>query len=157
MRSRERAQCRGSTSLWRNTSRCAPLASRMLSRFRQRNIHAPPRAGGPGGHMRRCICGKRVRRIDGSLPAARIADTGRRVPGKRNDLVIGLLNPDGMVIVEMDDRSQRLAIVVSILYERVSGQAGDSALDPGIARYSLRARDGEVLHEPQRLGMRPEI
>src|SRR5580698_4622991 len=91
------------------------------------------------------------------LPAARIADAGGGVPRQRKNLVVGFLNPDGMMIVEVDDCAQGLAIIEPILHERISGQAGDAALDPGIATDAFGAGDSEVLHDSKRFGVRTEV
>jgi hypothetical protein len=47
---------------------------------------------------------RRIAQCDLWLPTSRISDARSRVPRNRNDFVEGLLNPDGIVIVEMNDR-----------------------------------------------------
>ena len=43
-----------------------------------------------------------------------------------------VLNPDGIVVVEVNDRTQRRAAVEPVQYEGVAGIAGDSGLQPRI-------------------------
>jgi hypothetical protein len=62
-----------------------------------------------------------------------------------------------MVIVEVNDYAQGLAIIKAVLDEGASSQAGDPALDPGIARHPLGAGYCEVLHDPERFGVGSEI
>ncbi len=57
----------------------------------------------------------------------------------------------------MDNRSDRFAIIQPVLDKRISRQAGNAALDPGVAGNSFGAGNAEVLHQPQRFGVRSKI
>jgi hypothetical protein len=88
------------------------------------------------------------------LPAAGVPDRGRRVPRGGHDLVVRLLDPNGVVVVKMDDQAQRFAIVKSIFQPRISRHTGDSSLDPRVSGEALRLRQTEVFHQPKSFGVR---
>ena len=62
-----------------------------------------------------------------------------------------------MVVGEMDDRSQRLAVIKVVLEHGVSGQCRDAGLYPRVATNPLRLRQGEVLHNAKALRVRPVL
>jgi len=62
-----------------------------------------------------------------------------------------------MAIVEVDDQTQRLAVIETVLDERISGHAGNPALNPRVASNAFGSGDSEVLHQPQRFGVRSEV
>ena len=49
------------------------------------------------------------------LPASRVSNAGRRIPGNGDDLVESFLNPDGVMVGEMNDCAQRLSIIEVVL------------------------------------------
>jgi hypothetical protein len=63
-----------------------------------------------------------------SSPAVCVADARCGVPGNRDDLVVALLQPDGVVVVKVHDGAQRYAAVEPILHSGIAGVAGDAAL-----------------------------
>ena len=72
------------------------------------------------------------------LPTSGIADACSRVPGRRHDFIECLLNPDGMVRREMNDRAQRLPVVKVILNMGAPRKAANAHLDPCVAADHLR-------------------
>lgn len=52
------------------------------------------------------------------LPAPRVTDARRRVPGDRRDLVVRFLHPQGAVVAEVHDCAEGLAVVEAILNTR---------------------------------------
>ena len=89
-------------------------------------------------------------------PAPRVADAGGGVPRDGRNLVVALLNPEGVVVVEMDHGAERFAVVEAVFDVRVSGKAAEPGLNPGIARDQLRVGDGEVFHDAERLSVGAE-
>ena len=75
-----------------------------------------------------------------TLPTARVADACRRVPGYGYYFIEGFLNPDRMVVVEVNDETERFAIIKSTLDNRVSSHICDTALDPGVSSNAFRLR-----------------
>src|SRR5208282_1936857 len=93
----------------------------------------------------------------GSSPASGVADARGRIPGSGDDLIEGLLNPDGIVLVEVDDRAQRLAVVKVVLNVSAPGEGADADLNPRVTGNHLRLRQPEVLHDAKTLGVRAEV
>ena len=87
----------------------------------------------------------------------RCADAGGGVPGNGDHFVVAFLNPDRIVIAEMNDRSQRNTAVEAVPQVRVPRVAGDAALKPGVAGDRLCLGKGEVLHQPWTFGMFAKI
>ena len=101
------------------------------------------------GVSRCTVC--RFRKIRLHLPTPRITDARRRVPRNCNDFVERFLNPNRVVIVEMDDRAQGFAIVEMILQGGVGGERSDASLDPCVSCNALRLRKPEIFHQAEAL------
>src|ERR1035438_10090901 len=86
-----------------------------------------------------------------TLPATRVAETRGRVPGYRHNFIERFLNPDGTVVVAMNDQAERLAVVETIADRRVSGHARDAALNPRVSGQPFGLRQPKVLHDAQGL------
>jgi hypothetical protein len=84
------------------------------------------------------MCSITNRNGKAASPTAGVSDAGRGVPGYGHDLIEHLLNPDRMVLVEVDDQAQRLAVIESIRHGLISRHTGDAALYPGIPGESFR-------------------
>src|ERR1019366_2176835 len=86
-------------------------------------------------------------------PAPRVSDTRRGVPRNCEHFAVTLLNPDCIVIVEMNDGAKRNAAVEPVLHEGVTGVAGQTRLKPRIASHTLRRGEREVFHYPKRFSV----
>src|ERR1700722_16597771 len=89
------------------------------------------------------------------LPASRVAYARRRIPGNRHDFVEGFLDPEGMVLREVNDGAQRLAVIKVILQARIPRERADARLNPGVTGNHLRLGQPEVLHNAKTLCVRP--
>src|ERR1700733_1635255 len=58
------------------------------------------------------------------LVAPGVADAGSGIPRHADEFVVHFLDPDRVVFVKVNDRSQRLAVVKTILDTRIAGQTG---------------------------------
>jgi hypothetical protein len=67
------------------------------------------------------------------------------------------LNPDGIVVVQMNDRTKRDTAIESVSHIGKACVACDAALDPCIAGNQLYLWETEVLHETYTLGVFAEI
>src|SRR5215469_18512455 len=63
-------------------------------------------------------------------PASGVSDASSRIPGNRGDLIVGFLNPNRMVIGEVNDATERFAVIKTILHKGIAGHAGDAKLNP---------------------------
>ena len=87
------------------------------------------------------------------LPTSRVAHACSRIPWSRHDFIECLLNPDGILLVEVNDRAQRLAVIEVILNISAAGETGDADLNPCVAADHLRFWQAKVFHNPKTLSV----
>src|SRR5579862_4556584 len=87
-------------------------------------------------------------------PTVGVADTGRGVPGYGHEFIEHFLNPDGIVVVEVNNQAKRLTVVETIFNKAIARHTRDAGLHPGVSGEAFRLRQPEILHDPQRLGVR---
>lgn len=92
-----------------------------------------------------------------ALPTPGVANARGRVPRNSQNLVERLLNPDGIMIVEVDNSSQRFTIIEVILDLRQSGETRDARLNPRVPGHALRLWQTEILHESKALCIGSEV
>jgi peptide/nickel transport system permease protein len=91
------------------------------------------------------------------LPTPGVADACGRVPGNGWNLVVGLLDPDGVVIVEVNDGAQRFTVIKAILDVSISRETCESCLNPGISADGFDFWQSEVLHHTESFRVGSEV
>ena len=88
-------------------------------------------------------------------PTVGVSNARCRIPRDRDHLVVALLNPYRVVVVEVNDCSQRHTAVEPVLYTGIARIAGNATLYPGVASPHLCFWDRKVLHHSKRFRMLP--
>jgi len=91
------------------------------------------------------------------LPTVGVADAGGCVPGDCDHFAVAFLDPYGVVVIEVNDGSERDAAVEAVLDVRVAGIAGDAGLDPCVAGDHFCPGQIEIFHDSCGLGVFTEV
>src|SRR5215813_687733 len=82
-------------------------------------------------------------------PAPRIPYARCRIPRDGHNFIERVLDPDRVLVIEVNDYTQRVPVVEPVLDKGVSGHACQTTLDAGVTCQHFCFRKSEVLHDSE--------